>query len=93
MAGLGKRYHFDVILLREIRLRIGCGVGNLSKPGNRASKYEVVGFCLRAKLYKNIVAHVFVARLRLTALRCSFSERPRALRQLEGVADSRLAMR
>lgn len=31
---------------------VGCGIGSIPKPGNEASKYEVVGFCLRAKLYK-----------------------------------------
>lgn len=31
---------------------VGCGIGNIPKPGNGASEYEVVGFCLGAQLYK-----------------------------------------
>lgn len=31
---------------------VGCGIGSILKLGNEVSKYEVVGFCLRVKLYK-----------------------------------------
>lgn len=58
LAGLGKGYHFDVIIFRDLYICIGCRGGNLPKPGDGASKYEVAGFCLRAKLYKNIVAPI-----------------------------------
>lgn len=58
MAGLGKRYRSAVTIFRDAYMCVHCGGGALPEPDDGASSYEVVGFGLRAKLYKNIVAPI-----------------------------------